>query len=74
MIKKIYPQAKIIAITNRTDKHTRKEAEDAGAFALIGKDDLTSLLPLLVTIFPLLKNENGVSQDSEARMKIRISF
>lgn len=61
MIRKTYTQAKIIAVTNRTDKLMRKEAEDAGAFALIGKDDLTSLLPLLITIFPLLKNENGVN-------------
>ena len=56
-IKQSYPQARIIVVTNQTDERTRKEAENAGAFAFIGKDDLMPLLPLLMTVFPILEEK-----------------
>jgi CheY-like chemotaxis protein len=48
-IKEIYPQARIIIVTNHTDKRTRKASSDAGADAFFGKDDLLSLISLLKT-------------------------
>lgn len=57
MIRESYPQARIIVVTNQTDQRTRKEAEETGAFAFVGKDDLMPLLPLLMTVFPILENK-----------------
>ena len=59
MIKQSYPQARIVVVTTQTDKRTRQEAEKAGAFAFVGKDDLMPLLPLLMTVFPILENKTG---------------
>lgn len=48
MIKKAYPTAKIIVVTNHTDKRTRQAATEAGADRFFGKDDLLSLINLLM--------------------------
>ena len=46
-IKKIDPAAKIVIVTNHTDRRTRQAAEDVNATAFLGKDDLLSLSSLL---------------------------
>ena len=46
-IKKVYPQSKIIVVTNHTDKPTGQAAEEAGANAFFGKDDLLALVSFL---------------------------
>ncbi len=48
MIKKVYPSAKIVVVTNHTDKRTRQAAMEAGADGFFGKDDLLSLVSLLM--------------------------
>jgi CheY-like chemotaxis protein len=48
-IKKIYPRARIIVVTNHTDKRTRRAAFDAGADGFYGKDDLLALVSHLKT-------------------------
>jgi CheY-like chemotaxis protein len=48
-IKEIDPQAKVVIVTNHTDKRTRHAASDAGADAFFGKDDLLALISLLKT-------------------------
>ena len=48
-IKKIDAQARVIIVTNHTDKRTRAAAADAGADAFFGKDELLALVDLLVS-------------------------
>jgi two-component system response regulator DegU len=43
-----YPQAKVIIMTKHTDAGTREAADEAGAWAFCGKDDLISLRSLIV--------------------------
>lgn len=47
LIKDADPAAKIIFVSNYTDKRTRNWAETAGGTAFFGKDDLLSLLEFL---------------------------
>ena len=46
-IKKAEPAAKIVFVSNHTDKRTRRAAEKAGATAFFGKDDLLGLVEFL---------------------------
>jgi CheY-like chemotaxis protein len=49
IIKKVYPQARIVVVTNHTDKRIRQAAFDAGANNFFGKDDLLALVSFLKT-------------------------
>lgn len=44
-----YPQAKIIIMTKHTDMRTREAADEAGAWAFCGKDDLLTLRSLILS-------------------------
>lgn len=44
---KLYPEAKVIIMTKHTDGQTRAAADEAGAWAFCGKDDLMSLRSLI---------------------------
>jgi CheY-like chemotaxis protein len=46
-IKKAFPDAKVIILTNYTDAKTRQAATDAGANCFCDKEDLTSLRGLI---------------------------
>ena len=47
IIKQDDPRAKIIIVSNHTDKRSRQAATDAGAVKFFGKDDLLSLVSFL---------------------------
>ncbi|HEV7645065.1 MAG TPA: hypothetical protein VGO50_14055 [Pyrinomonadaceae bacterium] len=47
LIKNADPGARIIFVSNYTDKRTRQWAEKAGGAAFFGKDDLLGLLEFL---------------------------
>ncbi len=47
VMKTINPDARIIFVSNHTDKRTRRAAQAAGGIAFFGKDDLLSLLAFL---------------------------
>ena len=46
-IKGIDPEARIVFVSNHTDKRTRQAAYDAGGVAFFGKDNLLSLVEFL---------------------------
>lgn len=46
-IKNLDSEAKIVFVSNHTDKRTREAAKNAGSTAFFGKDDLLSLLEFL---------------------------
>jgi CheY-like chemotaxis protein len=46
-IKRIFPAAKIIIVTNHTDRKIRQAAKDAGACAFVSKDNLIGLRDLI---------------------------
>ena len=46
-IKKEHPEARIIIVTDYGDPFFRKAADEAGAFAFVLKENLTSLLDIL---------------------------
>ena len=47
-IKSVSPQINIVIVTNHTDAKTRQAATDAGANAILSKDNLMSLRDLIV--------------------------
>lgn len=47
-IRKDDPAAKIVFVSNHTDKRTKNAAEKAGGTAFFGKDDLLSLAEFLI--------------------------
>lgn len=46
-IKSVDSEARIVFVSNHTDKRTRQAADDAGGTAFFGKDDLLSLVEFL---------------------------
>ena len=46
-IKKLDPRARVVIVSNHTDKRTQQTASELGAYAFFGKDDLVGLLTLL---------------------------
>lgn len=49
-IKSLDSEARIVFVSNHTDKRTRQAAHDAGGVAFFGKDDLLSLLEFLSSL------------------------